>query len=202
MKYIIVFMLTISSFSKVLCQTYIIPFIGLDFSKIQDYDSLSAVETNVTILENGYSSSSPTIGVNFRKGLNKNFLLSLNLEFTHKKVKAYNFRGIATAEAISFNYFRNSASFILKLNTFNVEIGGHYNMLGNVKYVYARNIKSKFVDPIPEKGIRFSILRNIQNFDLMIYFIQGLNSIKSNDDDLHLSKIQSLGLQLRYLFAI
>jgi len=177
-------------------QTFIGPYIGIDASRIFDYDSSTAYETNISLLSEGFSNISPALGLKIRKIITDNVFLSVSTEYTYKKIPAYNFKGIARIEYLGFNYFRNNASLHGNIKSFAIGIGINYNLLTNISNIYHNNIKSNIVQQVDETALKFTVSHRIKNFNIEGYLIQGLNYPSDPEENIHLNKITSIGINI------
>ncbi len=171
---------------------------GIDLSKISNFDSISIEETNLELLEKGFSIESPYVGLKLKKALTKSFGLSISTNYTHKRINATNLRGIASPNAISFNYLRNNAAINYKLDKYNLGLAGCYNFINNLKYIYSNGVKGKFNTSANEFGIKMMASYELKKIELGINYYRGLNSIKDDKGKLYWKPIESIEIEMMY----
>jgi hypothetical protein len=198
MKKLILFSMLFSLSELGSAQTFISPTIGIDFTRMEDIDSTTARDLNLSLLEKGFTNESPVFGIKLKQILPYNLFLLIASNFTYKNVKATNFIGFVSPTAISYNYFRNNISLNYIINKYYIGIGGNLNILSKISYVYHNDVKSEFINKLTERGIQVSLGRNINKFDLELYYYYGLSSIHDQRYFLHTKPLASLGLTINY----
>jgi len=187
---------------NVFSQSFIEPFIGMDYSQIKTeplFKELGIFE----IYDSGYSQKSLFYGIRAEHYISEKIALSLQLSYTKKEVNAA-FSYAAPVEGFDFNYFRSSLKVkFYPSSLFYIGIGPTFNYIYRINHVFTfKDRESNFLLNKKEYGAMLFSGLAFRNFTIELNYGKGFKFAKNDDTYHHFEPISSIGISLGYQLKI